>query len=330
MTNPTTDIYGSLEVQFDCALSNTTIIELVTDIIAIKQGTSETFGYYPLSITLTTKTVSSITYSVVATEIAGSIVDKSSYELSNDYDFKREHIRIFISSHNISVYVGDKWVYSYVLAFVDYVNDPVGAYLQIFGDDIALYDIKRIELHDYRDAVYIDYEATADSALQSVIQERPVQIFAEPIRELSFTYHCIKDTIYAHHAKTYSRGIVPNSNLSSDGLIYYTNVNIQTSQQTADEVGFVTRLYRLSNLENGARQATKILQKLALERRYPFEIRDRFDPRPVVADMLILDKTITGTGSSLQETGIIEDVSIQLQDGQTTMTLIGRKLKSDE
>ena len=327
MTNPSTNIYGSLDIQFECNLNDGTTIELDTDILCIAEFLDESVGYNDLAITLTTKTVSSITYSVCSTLINGVVVNTASQQLANSYVYPKEHIRIFINDENMSIYIGGKWVYSYVLGFVNYINDPVGATLVVHGTTIALDNIRRVELHDYRDAVYVDYEATADSALQSVIQERPVQVFAEPDRSLSFTYHTIKDILVAHHVKEYSPTVTPNSNLSSDGLIYFTNVSINTSEETADEVGFITRLYRLSNLENGAVQATKMLQKLALERRYPMQIKSRFDPRVVIADEIQVDKYISGTSTRLVDTCIVEDVQIQLQDGTATMILSGRRLK---
>ena len=101
--------------------------------------------------------------------------------------------------------------------------------------------------------------------------------------------------------------------MSSDGLIYYTNVSINTSADTADEVGLVTRLYRLSNLETGAIRATQILQRIALERRYPIYLDQRFDPRLVVADVLLIDVYLTGTNRHIQDTCIIEDIQTNIQ-----------------
>jgi hypothetical protein len=278
-----------------------------------------------LGIRISSKTESSKKYVVCSTELDDVAVDTSSFLLGTAFVYQKEHIRIFMDSTNLSVYVGGKCVYSYVLGFVNYPTDPVVQELSVHGAAFTIYNIQKTELHDYRDAVYIDYEATSDSALQSVIQERPVQIFAEPNRSLTFTYAVIKDILTGHHIKEYNPSVVAGSNLSSDGLIYFTNVSINTDQDTADNVGFLTRLYRLSNLETGAVQATQILQKMALERRYPMQIKCRFDPRVVIADQINVDKFITGTQTELVDECIVEDVQISIQDGQSYMTISGRR-----
>ena len=323
--------YGSVDIQFDYFPHNSRNVKLTTNILALPTFELKTDDstWHVLAVRIATKTTSTITYFTCSTELDGVTIDKAHYPVSTNYSYQKQHVRIFIHNQDISIYVGGKWVYSNILGFVDYPTDQVECTLSVHGGTRTLYNIKRVELHDYRDAVYVDYEATADSAIQSVIQERPVQIFSEPERLLSFTYHCIKDVIEAHHVKEFQDSIVNNSNMSSDGLIYYTNVSINTSQFTADEVGLVTRLYRLSNLETGAVRATQILQELALERRYPISVTLRFDPRLVIADQLNVDVILTGTGRHIEVSCIIEDISKSLQDGEYAMTIRGRTLKEN-
>lgn len=323
--------YGSVDIQFDYVPSDSINILLETNILALPTFELKTDDsvWHTLSIRVATKTESTITYFVCTTELDGVVIDKANYSISTDYSYQKQHVRIYIHNTALSIYINGKWVYSNVLGFVDYVTDLVECTLSVHGGALTLYNIKRTELHDYRDAVYVDYEATADSAIQSVIQERPVQIFSEPERMLSFTYHCIKDIVEAHHVKEYQTGINNNGNMSSDGLIYYTNVSINTSQHTADEVGLITRLYRLSNLETGAIRATKILQQLALERRYPITIFMRPDPRLVIADQLDIDVIITGTARNIVDHCVIEDVSINFSDGDYGMIIRGRTLNEN-
>ena len=323
--------YGSVDIQFDYIPHNSRNVLLTTNILALPTFELKTADsvWHALSVRVATKTVSTVTYFVCTTELDGVVIDKTNYPVSTNYCFQRQHIRIFIHNCDIAIYVGGKWVYSNILGFVDYVTDLVTCVLKVTGGTRTLWNIKRVELHDYRDAVYVDYEATADSAIQSVIQERPVQVFSEPGRLLSFTYHCIKDIVNAHHIREFQSSIVSNSNMSSDGMIYYTNVSINTSQFTADEVGLVTRLYRLSNLETGAVRATQILQQLALERRYPISIVMRPDPRLVIADQLDIDVIVTGTLRHIEVSCIIEDVSISFSDGEYVMSIRGRTLKEN-
>ena len=325
MTNPATNLYGTIDIEFDYIPVNGITILLTTDILGISQFHEQAYGYNPVSLQLGTKTVSGIVYAVGTTLVNGIAVDQQDFAIASSFNFQKTHVRFYINKQNLSIYFGGKWVYSYSLAYVNYVNDPINASLSVHGGALQLYKIVRIELDDYRDAIFFDYESTADNCIQSIIQERPIQIYPDPGRILTFTYGVVRGDLDTHYVKEYRSSIASSNGLSSDGLIYYVNVSVNTSADTAKEVGLVTKLYRLSNLNDGAVKATQILQRLALERRFPTYIKERFDPRVVIGDRVAVDMIISGTLTHIEDRSIVENASIMLSDGQYTFEMNGRR-----
>ena len=325
MTNPTTNIYGTINVEFDYIPVDGVSVLLATDIQGIAQFNEEIVGYYPLALQISTKTVSGIVYAVGATLINGVVVDQQDFVIATGFNHQKSHVRFYINKQNLSIYFAGKWVYSYTLEYVNYINDPINASLSVHGGTLDLVNITRTELNDYRDAIFFDYESTADNGIQSIIQERPIQIYPDPGRTLTFTYGVIRGDLDSHYVSEYKTSVVPSNNLSSDGLIYYVNVGVNTSAETAKQVGLITKLYRLSNLNDGAIKATQILQKLALERRYPVYIKERFDPRVIIGDRVTVDLIASGTLTPITDQAIIEGIRIMLNDGQYSFEMDGRK-----
>jgi hypothetical protein len=231
-----------------------------------------------------------------------------------------------MSDNAVSIYCNDLWVYTYVFGLVNW-PDVVQVALKnsSASQDVTVTDIRLIELADPREAVYIDYEATVDSAIQSIIQQRPIQIFPEVGREIAFTYSAVKDVVGAHHVTSYEEATKDSQSLSSDGLVYYTDVAISVSRKTAEEVGLITKLYRLSELNSGALNAAARLQELALERRKMVTINMRLDPRIEIADNLLIDEILSGTGTHIVDNVIVEDVSISIQNGNYSMRIVARR-----
>lgn len=228
----------------------------------------------------------------------------------------------------LSIYCNNVWIYSYVFAYVDYVNyAPVISLTNNSGDDCTLLNVRREEIPDQREAIYIDYESTGDNAIQSVYQQRPVRIYPQVDRSLGFTYRAIKDEHTPHHVLAYSIGEVAVTDLSSDGLVYFYDVGVSLDANVAKEVGLVTRLYRLSELNTGGTEAVKSIQEIALEQRNPINVTMRLDPRLEISDMLILDHNVTGTNTNISDEVIAEDIEISIQNGSYQMRVPGRRNK---
>jgi hypothetical protein len=108
-------------------------------------------------------------------------------------------------------------------------------------------------------------------------------------------------------------------------MTYFRDVGISLSEDTAANVGFITRLYRVSELDNGAVEAVAKMQRMALERRDMIEILGRLDPRLEILDLMEIDHVLTSTGREITEVVIIESLEISLSDGQYTLRTTGRR-----
>ena len=223
------------------------------------------------------------------------------------------------------MYCNDLCVYSYSLGGVSY-PDVVTVSLKVTGPDPILFsDIRRVELKDQREAIYVDYEANTESAIQSIIQQRPIEVTAAVDRQVEFTYSAIKDSIDAIFVKTYSETLEDNLQMSSDGIVYYSDVGVSINDDTAEQVGFITRMYRLSELSSGAITAAGIYQKKALQKRNMVSISSRLDPRLEIRDILVFDLTVTGTERNIVRSIIVEGIQIKTENGSCKMSVTGRK-----
>jgi hypothetical protein len=318
------DPRGGAEIfyAYDNPADNLTV-KLLTNIKGVAQYQDPVFhGFKLIDLSFFTLEISGETHVYCQVWLDGVLTDQSEYNLRCG-TVQSIHNRVVFSDTSISVYTNETWVYTYCFVDTDWPS-PVRIKAQVTGGDVTL-DIVRAELCDPREAVYVDYESTSDSALQSIIQQRPIQIFAQVGRANAFTYSATRDSVPAHHVISYEEQTRDNNNLASDGLVYYANVGISISEMTAEQVGLITKLYRLSELYNGAIEAAKRMQQIAIERRKLVTITCRLDARLQIADILVIDTVLTGTGTHITDEIIIEDITISLSDGSYSMRISGRR-----
>lgn len=325
--------YGGAEIFFTAKLTAEKRVLLETNIVALPQysysavdwWTSDEAGVYSLEIS--SAIVAGFVNVVCKGMIDGVLIEESSWPTELTQECSTEY-RCIVSNDSVSVYFGGIWVYTYVFGAVRWPDSPnIEFALSAIADSgfLEITGINFVELSDSREAVFIDYEATSDSAIQSIIQQRPIQIFQNSDRSASYTYSAIKGVVTAHHISSYDISEKESSGVSSDGLVYYADVTISVSEQTAKEVGFITKLYRLSELNNGATYAAARMQKLALERMKGISLVMRLDPRIEVGDNLLVDFVTTGTLTRVQESLIVEDASIMTQNGNYSMRIQARR-----
>jgi hypothetical protein len=298
-------------------------VKLVTNIKGVAQFQDPVFhGFKLVDLAFWTLEMDSETHVTCQVWLDGVLTDQSEFNLHCGL-VESIHNRVVFSDTSISVYTNDLWVYTYCFVDTDWPG-TVQIKAQVTGGDVTL-NVVRAELCDPREAVYIDYESTSDSALQSIIQQRPIQVFAQVDRANSFTYSATRDRVSSHHVITYEDQTRDNNNMASDGLVYYSDVGINISELTAEQVGLITKLYRLSELYNGAIEAAKRMQQIALERRKIVTVTCRLDSRLQIADILVIDTILTGTGTHITDEIIIEDITISLSDGSYSMRISGRR-----
>lgn len=315
---------GGFEVFYTYTVVDNQVIELRTNVLAKAAFSNADVSMGAVKVRFGTVGAGyANTFVEINTLIGSVIVDRSDYEIGS-HSIDHLVVRVFMYDSYLSVYCNDVWVYSYAFEEVSY-PDPTTKSVYCISGSAELVGIRSVELFDSREAVWIDYEATSESAIQSVIQQRPIQIYSEPDRSLAFTYDGVKDDVVPVYMRRYTETIEDGSALSSDGLVYYEDVGISVSLETAKEVGLVTRLYRLSELSTGAVSAAAKAQKLALERRVGVTIQGRLDPRLQIGDRLLVSVYLTSTNRHIQRNVVIEDISISTENGEQSMNISGRR-----
>ena len=194
-------------------------------------------------------------------------------------------------------------------------------------------DIVISELFDWREAIYIESELSVSSAIGSVIQERPIEIYALREGGLSFSYRFERDEVNysvenAHNILIRHDTTEQNSsNAGSDALVYYADITFAYYENYAIEDGFNTRVFSLASLDTGAKLAARLLLEKAFEKQSMHGIAIRPDLRLDIGDIVDMEYILSGTGSSGQARGIVEDINVGFEEGKHYMnvTLRGRK-----
>ncbi len=307
----TYDIVASLEVRF------------VLDAQGIQSIPTETDALTAISVGVFFETVASESFVTIKTYLGGVVVDVSDFGLGTIISGNVD-IRLFMSNNDIAVYVNDKFVYWYVLSSANWPDDPV-VKLYAYGASCSLVSATRIEVEDKREAVWIDYESSSSSAIASIIQQRPLEIYPRTDRELAFTYGHGNTIVTSNFVKKIMDSHVENPQISSDGIVYSNDVSISSFEGAAEEEGLIVKMYRLAELDYGQRKAARMLQEKALEQSHSMGIIARFDPRLEIGDIFRANHTLTGTGTVVSFDAIIEDIRMLVAYSQNSMTLKGRE-----
>lgn len=315
--------FGGLDLRYSYVPSSDSYYpKIITDIAATRAEVLEDPAV--ISIIVRTQFTSSIEYILTSVYLGSTLIDTSTVKMGT-HSLDKVNVRIFFFNTYMAVTVNGKWVYFYGFGTISYPS-PISVKLHaVSGGTVQYTDIVKRELSDGRTAIFVDYESNGDAALSSIIQQRPVQVFPGINRELEFTYQAVKDTVEIKYPLEYTENRADNGQLSSDGLTYYRDVGISISEDTARDVGFVTKLYRLSELDNGAIEATGIIQKTALQRRNMIPITGRFDPRLQITDELVIDRIASSTGRHIEDDIIVEDISVNLSNGSYLCQITGRR-----
>jgi hypothetical protein len=316
---------GAVSLRFTYTPSDSAYLLVKTSIIGIPAYELDSFGYHLLDIKIVSDSDGNDRYFWISTLLNSTPVDTSVFLFYNIPTAQPIDVWIYLFDTNVSVYFNGNWVYSYVMAFSDYLSYTPTISIKAVGGSIALSNIRREEIPDQRDAVYVDYESTGDNAIQSIYQQRPVLTSPDVENIMNFTYGATLDEVPSNFVRQYSLGEVVPSDLSSDGLVYYYDVAISVSAEVAKEVGFITRLYRLSELNSGGQEATNRIQKIALGHRHPVQLVQRLDPRLQLFDRIIIDLVVSGTETHITDDIIVEDIDISTVNGKYASTITGRR-----
>jgi hypothetical protein len=256
---------------------------------------------------------------------------------------KAYDVRVLFHSVYCSIYLDGVWAHTFSYAEVDdacknctekiitWPDQQITLYLHSNDTGYSATDILVTELFDWREAIYVESETNAASALQSVIQERPIENSPTIDGGVSFSYFLIRDDI--EYLPTDSRNLINRhvadkgtmSEAGSDAIVIYTDVEFAEFSKFADTEGFLTRVLKLSNLETGARKTAIIMLQKAWEHQFGHSIQMMPDVRFQIGDRFIFAYRLSGTGRYEQHTCIVEDLNMMLSEGSYEMGISGYK-----
>lgn len=242
------------------------------------------------------------------------------------------NVRVLFHAEFISFYIDDISIATFSLIKDDlhWPETQLAVYAYASASKMML-DVNISELFDWREAIYVESEMSASSAIGSVIQERPVEVNPTTGGGLSFSYRSKRDTIaytndeshrilqrhFSHDSTTQDAG--------SDAVVYYAEVGFVSDDTFADNEGFLTRVLKLSTLDTGAVNAARILLEKANERQYTHDLSMRPDIRIETGDRIELHYLLSGTATQKDHNMIVEDYSIGIREGELLMQISARR-----
>lgn len=243
--------------------------------------------------------------------------------------YKSRSIRLLVHDQFATFYIDDHSVCTFA---VNTITWPQTINVGLTSTaSLTITNLHAVELCDWREAIYVESEMNAASALGSVIQERPVEIIPTVSGGLSFSYNLVRDTIAYTNAiskrlvRRHRKTQLTSSDSGSDAIVYYRDIAFVSNNSFAEREGFLTRVLKLSQLDYGAEAAAEILLEKANERQYPHSLEMRPDLRLEPGDILQLHYLTTGTGRQVDHNMVIEDTSIRIRDGDYTMSASARE-----
>jgi len=158
-----------------------------------------------------------------------------------------------------------------------------------------------------------------------VVLQRPIEMYPIYTGQIRFVYDPVRSNALVKHvrAKDFEETDTPQS--ASDAIVYFTNAAVVIDEIFAEEIGFVTRMYRFPDLDNGAVQAAVLTLKKSREQRTMHRIEARFSPRFELGDIANIIYTITGTLREVDHDIIIESISYNIGIGGARMEIVGRE-----
>jgi len=168
-------------------------------------------------------------------------------------------------------------------------------------------------------------ESSAQNAISSVIQQRPVEIINKYDGSIRFQYSPqTRDDVDIKFIHSYSGGAEDSSSVASDAIVYFYDMAVLADEQAAADVGFVTRMYRLPDLESGAIKAARVMQQRARENLHRHAVQCRFNLALELGDIANIVYIRAGSLTEIEEYCIVEAIRFSIRDGQATMDFEGR------
>lgn len=243
------------------------------------------------------------------------------------YSVSQPHrIRIVGANKLFSFYIDDYWAHTFSYADTTWSDVATEIYAHSNGG-VAITNIVLRDLSVSRDAVFVELEKNSQSAIDSVIQERPVEITPINLGGIRYSYSSGRATIpvVAAIISKHSERQTDSSGACSDAIVYCDDVKVIEDTSFEDNDGFSTRVFRLSSLDSDALKAGQVLLRRMREGQRAHDLQIRPDPRIEPGDIVTISYTHVGTGLSYTNTIIVESVTVSMNANETFMTVKGRE-----
>lgn len=253
--------------------------------------------------------------------------------IETDFSVSKAHdVKVYFHGEFLSVFIDDRLVFTFAYGEdnLTWPSDQVALYLKASAN-YTVTDVKVIELFDWREAIYVESELTAASAIGSVIQERPIEIFSDQYGGLTFSYNIERDEIVYTPAiskrilHSHFRNEATSKDAGSDAIVYFSDIAFVSDPKFAKEEGFITRVLKMASLETGAAAAAQMVLKLSREKQKNHNIVLRPDVRFMLGDKLTFHYYMPGINSLHEFCIIIESITIEAQEGKYRMAVSGRQ-----
>lgn len=271
---------------------------------------------------------SGTTYSLSIRNPSGVI-----YDTYNVVSLNPKTVRWCMHNEFISAYVNENWIHTFWFQNVDYPEyEDLTLTLTSSGSTITATNVKVVDLYDWREAIFIDFDSVASNAISSVIQQRPVETRPTYLGEVKFQYSAddkrdiieLFQKLIVNHNKTNSQdGVI------SDAIVYGPYVNVLTSELSASRHGFITRIIRVPELDTGANRAAKEYIKQSEQKAIQHTLILRSDLRVEEGDILLCDYVLSGTNKTISISFIVESIQIRLSNAVFQMTITGRNYEAN-
>jgi len=256
---------------------------------------------------------------ILRTYPADTVIERMDF-VAMDQDHK---FRVLAHDDFISFYMDGKWIHTFCLPELAH---PTSNNIRLTGSFTAN-EIYLKDLSDWREAIYIDLETDAMSAISSVIQERPIETNWKYDGGTAYWYDLERSTIVQMvQPKRHDWDEVTPRDGASDAIVYGADeVKCLQFQPYHEEYGFATKVMRFPNLYSGALKAAKVVLQKAFEGRIQHELDIRPDIRLEIGDLLSVSYAASVTGTGVAMDIIVDSLALTVNDQGDTMTIRGRQ-----
>lgn len=240
-------------------------------------------------------------------------------------------VRMLFHNEFCTVYIDGSWAYTFSFAYTKYPETLSAqmAYYDGTETQTGTVDVTNVvirELCDWRDAIFIDLETNAANAIQSIIQQRPVEILPRSNGAIDFFYEPnTRPQVLLSNIRKHTITEDDSKSASSDGIVYFSDVAVISDEDTLEDVGFITRMIRVPELDSGALRAAKVAQKKARQSMYKHHVEGRINLALEVDDVANTSYTPANERQAHSHSFIVESIQIDLSNGNFTMVAEGRK-----